>query len=284
MKNLFCLFLIISSSFRIHAQDEEPIRSTYEVYEVNLPLLALECTDVNCDNMPAAPTKILLDKGVRFYILERLSTGDVIVQLLFAEKFYKSSLVTKAILGKGVDIKKVERTTYKILIKDFNTKVKRRYSTGFLRKDPLSGTSITGGVALLPLKFRPKVKVNGEKFGFDFSKDIQLGLSGGLKQRISHYNPYFINALFNIGISSVTMDKFNTMNTLDNNIDIAALTFSYGLVLDFTRIQLGIFAGRDFVSDRNRNNWIYHGKTWFSVGFGYSIFSVSTKSIGASSN
>jgi len=68
-----------------------------------------------------------------------------------------------------------------------------RFSTTFIDlKNHIyfSGTGITGGVALLPYKIRPKIKINNEKKGFDFSKDITLGVSGGIKQRFSRYSPF----------------------------------------------------------------------------------------------
>lgn len=284
MRNkIFLSIVSILFSFFAFAQDEEETISKVDIlYDIHLPLLAIKCLDVSGTPDPRSKP-VYIQKGAVFFVLEYLEKGDVLVQ------FWRQSGsdwrdFNKSVAGGNENNLKLERNTYIINSKDLKNRARRRYSTSFItgKNDvAFSGTSITGGVTVLPFKFRPRVNMNGKRDGFDFSKDIQLGVSGGFKQRISRYNPYFINALFNIGISSVTMDSYNTLGTVTDNTDIAALTFAYGVVIDFNKIQFGIFAGRDRVSDRNRNNWIYQGKTWWSIGFGYSIFSVSTKPIGS---
>jgi len=155
---------------------------------------------------------------------------------------------------------------------DFET-CRKRYSVALFK----GGTSVTGGVVLLPIKFRFKTPntITGENGGVDFSKDISLGLSIGLKQRISRTKPFFLNILGCAGIGSVGLDSFNTEGKM-TSMDVPAWTLATGFVLDYKIIQFGAFVGWDIVSSKNRNSWIYQGAPWISVGIGYSLFSVST--------
>lgn len=280
-KVLLFFFSIMLSQLSAFAQeDDETISKVDRLYDVHLPLLALKCLDVN-GKIGLDTIYKLIKKGARFYTLETKDNGSVIVQFWFDGTTFDTSVVFDSYDDKKIN----RRNTYLITKKDLENRTRRRYSTGLFSKySSFSGTSITGGVTILPFKFRPRIEINGKKDGFEFSKDIQLGVSGGIKQRISHYNPFYLNLLINIGISSVTLDDYNTRGTIKDNIDLAALTYAGGVVLDFNKIQFGIFAGKDRISDRNRSNWIYQGKTWWSIGFGYSIFSVSTKPIGSANN
>jgi len=142
-----------------------------------------------------------------------------------------------------------------VFSKDFEETSEKRYSVGFLRN---GGTAVTGGITLLPIKFRPQVDYNGkQKNGFEFSKDVSLGLSIGLKQRISATKPFFANLLFSPGIGNITLDSFNTKGVVSSRRDVPGLTISLGLVLDYKIIQFGTFPGWDRISDRDRSNWIY---------------------------
>lgn len=277
------LFLSILSHFKTFSQDQEETFSKSDVlYDVHLPLLVIKCLDAK-GKLPNDTILVNIPKDRRFYVVEYLETGDALIQF-WCDNYDKPTLFDSIVVWANEENRLLRiSNTYLIKRSDLNNRTRRRYSTSFITRSynrPFSGTSITGGVTVMPFKFRPRVKMDNEKGGFEFSKDIQLGLTGGIKQRMNHYNPYYLNVLINVGISSVTMDSYNTLGKITNSTDIAALTFAYGVVLDFSKIQLGIFAGTDHVSDRNRNDWIYQGKLWWSVGFGYSIFSVSTKPIG----
>ena len=218
-------------------------------------------------------------------MLEFVPEGGALIQFWYENYKSPTSFDSAVVWENEYNRNNRIRNTYFISQKDLDGRTRRRYSTSFISDEgeiPFSGTSITGGVTILPFKFRPKVNFDGKKDGFEFSKDVQLGLSAGLRQRISHYNPFYINLLINIGISSVTLDSFNTRGFQTTSTDLAAITFAYGIVLDFNKIQFGAFVGNDRVSDKNSNNWIYQNKFWWSIGFGYSIFNVSTKPLNAS--
>lgn len=268
---LLFLLLLLGTIANAQNDDDDVIYKAPENYEFTKPTRVIKCTDLR--GIETSDT-FEVARGTVFYLIEVLPDESALIQFWR----FPDEKLNKLLVDENSTKNLQKRMTFKVLKTDFKNKIKRRYSTVFITKGqvPFSGTSIVGGVTLIPFKFRPNVNVNGVKKGFDFSKDVQIGLSGGIKQRISKYNPFYLNVLFNIGISSVTMDDYNTNNTLTSSVDIVALTKSFGLVLDFKKIQFGAFLGWDKVSDKNKNNWIYQGKTWWSIGFGYSIFSTST--------
>ncbi len=62
--------------------------------------------------------------------------------------------------------------------------------------------------------------------------------------------------------------------------NIAVFSLSFGLVFEFGKAQAGIFYGWDFLnkSTETKYNWIYDRKPWISIGFGFSIFTIDSKS------
>ncbi len=141
-----------------------------------------------------------------------------------------------------------------------------------------NGRSLTGGVVMLPMKIRPAVNSGSRSSGgFDFSKDISLGLSIGVKQRISNTRPYFLSLLFSPGIGDIELDSFNTRGHVFHTIDVPSLSLCTGLVLDFKLITFGFFVGTDNVPEKDDANWIYQRKAWYSIGVGFSILSISSQ-------
>lgn len=157
-----------------------------------------------------------------------------------------------------------ERKYFLMKQSDFESKTKKYY--------PLSlNPSLSFGTALLPIKLRFNQ--------FDYSKDFTIGPTIGSKWRASRYNENYINLLFGIGITSVTLDSATTQGTILKTSDRSAITPSVGLLFEFeNNVQFGIFVGWDLLSSKEQTNWVYDKKPWLSVGLGYSIFNKSAKS------
>lgn len=127
--------------------------------------------------------------------------------------------------------------------------------------------TFTAGVVLIPVKMR---------FGeFDFSKDVTLGPSAGMRLRTSNYNDWYASAMISFGITSVSVDSASSNGSVKEPLNLSAVTPALGLVLDFDGFQLGAFTGIDLISNNSRFNWTYHGQPWLSIGLGYSILSRS---------
>lgn len=134
------------------------------------------------------------------------------------------------------------------------------------------GAGLAIGVINFPFKFRA---LNNPK---DFTGAFNFGAGIGLKfpHRISSK---FTNSLITgYSISSVILDASNVRRneqSLENTNNFTAFSFSIGYLLEYERVQAGLFLGSDMLNRINQNQfgWKYQGIPWVSVGFGFAIFS-----------
>lgn len=132
--------------------------------------------------------------------------------------------------------------------------------------------SFTAGTVVIPVKIRSKP--------FDFSTDVTLGPTAGVRWGISPYtNTNFFSAMLGFGVTHVTLDSLSTQGAIDQTADRPALTLSLGGVLEFSNAQVGFFMGWDRISRNQEEKWIYQGKPWFSIGLGYAIISRNTDQV-----
>ncbi len=140
---------------------------------------------------------------------------------------------------------------------DFNDKSIKRYS-----RVP----TFTAGTVVIPVKLRFNQ--------FDFSKDVTIGPTAGVRFRLSHYTNNYLNVLLGFGISSVSLDSISTGGKIKKGSDRPALTPSLGIVFEFIQnVQVGVFLGKDYIAKKEDVDWMYQGKTWFSIGLGITILS-----------
>ncbi len=126
------------------------------------------------------------------------------------------------------------------------------------------------GVATLPFKYRPGTH--------EFSKDLSISGLGGIRHMglFGHLTTTSFSTLVGIGVASVTLNSDNTNGTLTKSSDFAAISISLGEVVEWKRLQIGVFAGWDSVQKTDKNNWQNQGKIWVGFGIGFSIFSESS--------
>ena len=134
-----------------------------------------------------------------------------------------------------------------------------------------SDIDLVVGTVITPIKLRYNP--------FDFSKDIAIGTTFGVKYTLNQDKQAAIDGLIGVGISSVSLDSFTTHGMTLKNVDLMAFTSSVGVVLELGNAQVGLFVGFDFISNENhiRYNWIYQAKPWVSFGIGFSMFSFNLK-------
>jgi hypothetical protein len=144
--------------------------------------------------------------------------------------------------------------------------------------------SFTAGTLIVPIKLRRTFEKDKK---FDFSKDFSLGGFIGLRTRISHFKPHYLNLGVSLGITSVTAFKENSdPNKVTETKDLAAFSWAGGCIFEFDRVQVALLRGRDILSHYNFNNtgWIHNNTTWFGVGFGYAILSRPDKIVSSKGN
>ena len=129
----------------------------------------------------------------------------------------------------------------------------------FARFSPLVGASV------LPFKLRPET---GE-----FTKDLTLSGMGGFRIRPRRKDSFSVGALLGVGITSVSLDSLNTEGRVLEPSDRSAITLSTGLVVQWERLQVGLFMGWDHLNKSDRRLWVHQGAHWLALGIGVSIFS-----------
>jgi hypothetical protein len=134
-----------------------------------------------------------------------------------------------------------------------------------------SDIDLVVGTIITPIKLRFSP--------FDFSKDISVGSTFGIKYNLNQDKQSAVAFLIGTGISSISVDSFSTHGRTQKSADLLAFTPSIGGVIEMGNAQVGIFLGVDFISNVNqlKYDWIYQGKPWLSFGIGYSMFSFNLK-------
>jgi hypothetical protein len=146
-----------------------------------------------------------------------------------------------------------------------------------ISKDPIFSTrltrwrnyQITAGQLMLPFKLRPKA---GDK-KFQMTTDVTIGAYGGIRKRISARNPTYITVPFVLGLSFININDNTTKaeGTADPKSGITpGWTWATGFVIQTNRLNLGFVFGKDYASGY-ADDWLYHGKTWYSFAIGYSF-------------
>lgn len=130
------------------------------------------------------------------------------------------------------------------------------------------------GVINYPFKYRP------QKGHPDFSGAFNFGVAVGVKLPHKESLKFTHSIITGYSISQVSLDTStvtkNKAEVIGNN-NFAAFSFSVGYMVEYDRVQAGVFLGFDQMGKLNNDHfgWIYQGKPWLSVGIGYSIFSTS---------
>jgi len=130
------------------------------------------------------------------------------------------------------------------------------------------------GILNYPFKLRIQPHIN------DFTGSFNVGAAVSYTYKHDSLKKWTYSHVLGIGISSITLDKaaVNTdTGAIGSTNSLAALTLSYGFMVQYDKVQLGVFIGWDRISNLNNNTygWKYQGNPWISIGLGLSIFSTS---------
>lgn len=154
------------------------------------------------------------------------------------------------------------------ITKDDFDKIEKKplYSVNFLK---IRNYQITAGQLTLPFKLRPK---QGDT-NFQMTTDVTVGAYGGIRKRISRYSPTYLTIPVVLGLSFINVKENTTSNTGTADLKSSITpgwTWATGVIIQTDRLSLGLVVGRDYASGY-AEDWIYHNKTWYSFGIGYSF-------------
>ena len=122
---------------------------------------------------------------------------------------------------------------------------------------------ISIGVVTLPFKYRPQ-----DHTSFDTEFNINTTVNVRL---ISKVNTHFYGQL-GVGFGSVNLNSTNSDLIEDNVQDKQTLSFLSGLMLQYDRIQIGVYFGVDKINNQGTVNWVSNGNMWIGFGAGYNLF------------
>jgi hypothetical protein len=253
MKRLYGLLILNCLVINWLMAQDEAEKTNY--YNLAIDASVIEC-DINGKTLTGV-TNSQVPLNSLFTLIGETTTGDKIVRFWR----WNPKRSTEVKFFKSFNAEEGNQDRYFLLSKaDFEKKAIPWYST--------RTAAFTFGAVIIPVKIRFSP--------FDFSKDFTLGTMAGAKWRISHRSSNYFSLLGGFGITSVSLDSASTSGSILKNTDRPAITPSIGAVLAFDDAQVGLFFGWDLISSKEPK-WVYHGKTWFSLGLGYTIFSGQSK-------
>jgi hypothetical protein len=175
--------------------------------------------------------------------------------------------------GETMSVKETQVNYYYITKVEFDN-----YAKKFIEEDPRY--SFVTGAITVPIKIRPGgdlVDANGDKVRpFDFTGDINIGLSVGLRIRLDKKGMGFLIPSAGLNLTSVSIDESTVSDgIITSKTNASSLTPFVGFIGEYNSFQVALITGWDRLSGKTGENWIYQGKPWFGIGLGYNIYNTS---------
>ncbi|MEO1257590.1 MAG: hypothetical protein AAFZ15_02300 [Bacteroidota bacterium] len=255
MKNPFIVSIILVLTAYSLAAQVTPANTATAVktfhYELLVEAPIYECNIVGLQLDTAAQ---VAPKGAVFSKIDTKGSNVIIRFWLWQKDDDKMTALNYT------DSTKTQRKYFLLSLDEFNAKAIPRNT---------EKPSFSLGATTIPFRVRTSP--------FDFSPALSFGTSFGVQFPLSHYQDISLNVVGGLHITHVTLDSFSTEGTvLDLGGDSEpALSPALGIVFEYKNAQVGLYIGWDYLSSEEKNNWIYQGKTWFSIGVGTSIFNSS---------
>jgi hypothetical protein len=164
-------------------------------------------------------------------------------RIIYPEKIYKDEIYNNKIYT-------ISRNNFN----SFSEKIepKERFSIGLLT---------------LPFKARPQG---------DVTFDTEFNLNSTLNIRLFDIAGSSLNYQIGAGIGSVGLNTSNASGLSDDEAqDVATMTLLNGFMLQYKRVQVGLYAGVDHINNQKNYKWESNGNIWFGFGIGYNLFDIS---------
>lgn len=134
----------------------------------------------------------------------------------------------------------------------------------------MSGYKLVSGQLTLPFKLRPRLADKE----FQITTDVTIGAYLGIRKRLSKKSDIFVTVPFSLGLSYINLNNNTTSAEASESSEdgriVPGITWASGFMIQIERFNLGFLFGRDYASQVG-NDWLYHDRTWYSFGIGYSF-------------
>jgi len=139
------------------------------------------------------------------------------------------------------------------------------------------------GLLTLPFKARPQ-----DDFTFDTEFNLNSTLNWSFWYPSTSSNDISVNLQLGAGIGTVGLNTSNVHSgsTLTDTEaqDVSTVTFLTGIMLQYKKVQVGIYVGVDHINNQKNYQWESNGNSWFGFGVGYDLFSVALAKEGKNSS
>lgn len=242
--------------------------------------LPIKLYDLNQSPPIVTSTIEIAQKGWRFYVDHKITNGYIITFLKWTndetrnDNFY-STKTTINVKGKKSTIKETKKYFF-ISDSDYSNATDK-----YVNNNP-KWSFVTGAVTI-PIKIRPsgdETDIDGNKIRpFDFTGEVNVGLSFGLRIRLNPNGKGFIIPTAGLNLTSISVDPSTVKNDiLTSKTNASSITPFIGVIGEYDNFQLSLLTGWDRLAGKTGENWVYQGKPWFGLGLGYNIFNTKNNS------
>lgn len=276
MKILFATFLLLLFSNIFAQRTGETVFNVKDTITLShsIPIFNRSGTipyeySVNEGNLLVQPN--ILKGGYRYMINNIDDTTNKVTLQPLNFKVYNFAKIQRRIKRKNFLTNRiVDKSITSLLYNDKTFEVKKQdfINSATNKKNRVLPDRLTIGILTLPFKFRPQ----GDKsFDSDFNLNSTLGvrfwtLGGG-----------HLYGQIGAGIGGVELNTINAKGIgEDATINANALSMLTGLMIQYKKVQAGIYLGTDFINNQTYYQWKYQGKSWIAFGVGYQLFNVGS--------
>ncbi|WP_452218689.1 hypothetical protein [Lacinutrix undariae] len=278
MKNLLILLFLLSYSSLFSQDNDDNVY--YLTRTISLPRYNIDKATTMDDSM-----SIIAQKDWRF-VIDHSDANGVIIRFLKWKKGNSKNITVYATMS-SVKVGDSERnktpSNDTVLIEQINyyylsnADHENHYKV-YVNENPR--LSFVTGAITVPIKIRPgsdALDDEGNKLRpFDFTGDVNIGLSVGLRFRVDSKGKSFIIPSVGINLTSVSIDETTVKNDIiSSKTNASSLTPFVGLIGEYDNFQIAALVGWDRLSGKMGENWLYQGKPWFGIGLGYNVFNTS---------
>ncbi|WP_299522498.1 hypothetical protein [Winogradskyella sp.] len=214
--------------------------------------------DVYSDDANNVKVLNFLESGVIFRVVDISDTEVKVIALPFEvktgkqKKNFKEKKPDEKIKSEYYNDK-----VYSISLKNFNA-----FAVSYVIPDRISV-----GLLTLPFRARPQD---------DFSFHTEFNLSTAVNFKLGSFKGSTFNWQFGAGISSVGLNSENSLGIESGESqDVATLTLFTGPMLQYKKVQIGLYLGVDQINNQSNYQWKSNGNLWLGFGVGFDVFSVS---------
>jgi len=204
-----------------------------------------------------------LPKGYKYFIAD-INDKDIILKPLNF-KLYNTKRILRRDRRKNFLSRKImDKSLYGVLYNDKKFSVNRavfyRSATYESIKMP---DRVSFGLLTLPFKFR---------MFDDKSFETNFNLNTTLNVRVKQLWSAGIYVQFGAGIGNTNLYNGNAPGVdPGEEINAAALTILSGVMLQYKKVQAGLYIGWDHINNQKNYQWQYNGKPWLGFGVGYQL-------------